>query len=89
MNIDTGGNAFPYSALTPDGPTIYKDCKGMTLRDYFAGQALIGYSTKENRKSLMATAKKMDVPMSPEDIDDQFAKASYLMADAMIKEREK
>jgi hypothetical protein len=37
---ETGGSAFPYSALAPGGPTIYADSHGMTLRDYLAGQAL-------------------------------------------------
>jgi hypothetical protein len=34
--------AFPFSALTPNGPTVYKDNEGMTLREYYAGQAATG-----------------------------------------------
>ena len=37
---NNGGSAFPYSALSPEGPEVYKDSEGMTLRDYFAGKAL-------------------------------------------------
>ena len=44
--------------------------KGMTLRDYFAGQALAGLS-------------HMDI--TPEIV----AGASYILADAMLKERTK
>lgn len=41
--LDDGGNAFPYSALNPDNSySVYKDNEGMTLLDYFAGQALAG-----------------------------------------------
>ncbi len=31
--------AFPHSALLPDGPTMYTDSEGMTLRDWFATHA--------------------------------------------------
>jgi len=43
--IKTGGPAFPYSSLAPDNvaggmsPTMYADCTGMTLRDYFIAHA--------------------------------------------------
>jgi hypothetical protein len=37
--INTGGSAFPYSALMPSGPTMFADSEGMTLRDYFAIRA--------------------------------------------------
>ena len=83
MENKTGGPAYPYVVTEPP----YQIEEGMTLRDYFAGQALLGYSNKENRMSLIETAKEMDVPMTPDDINGQFAKASYLMADAMIKEK--
>ena len=43
MNEDkTGGPAFPSSYFTPSGPVAYDDNHGMTLRDWFAGQALSG-----------------------------------------------
>ena len=78
----TGGQAFP--SVNPrmcidnkNNITIYD---GMTLRDYFAGQALIGL------------ASQIPVP----DIYDiaegtrggkYYIKASFVLADAMIKER--
>lgn len=37
--IEDGGPAFPATQNGPDGCTQY----GMTLRDWFAGQALAGY----------------------------------------------
>ena len=36
----TGGPAYPYSVKQADGCTLYHN--GMTLRDWFAGQALAG-----------------------------------------------
>ena len=41
-NTNTGGPAFPYSALQPGGPMMYADSEGMTLRDYFAAKAMQG-----------------------------------------------
>lgn len=59
--------AFPLT----DSKTFAND--GMTLRDYFAGQALAGYIANSNDKS----------DMSKSDI----AADCYGLADAMLKER--
>ena len=73
MNINSGGPAYPtnnYAAIVPIS-TGYSE--GMTLRDYFAGQAMaavnlgIGVSDEYYRKT---------------------AKHCYAVADAMLKERE-
>lgn len=41
--IDNGGAAFPRNdRMTHDESLIYQE-QGMTLRDWFAGQALAGY----------------------------------------------
>ena len=68
---NNGGPAFP---VAHDG--FYK--LGMTLRDWFAGQALAGMAT------LYAVAGGVS-----EDIAKANATVSYLMADAMLKERDK
>lgn len=47
---------------------------GMTLRDYFAGQALIGMISR--------------IPLDDQD-PDAIARCAYWQADAMIQEREK
>jgi hypothetical protein len=47
---DKGGSAFPYSALSPEGPVIYKDSEGMSLRDFFAAVALGGLPDVENEE---------------------------------------
>ena len=68
MTTNTGGQAFPTGT---GGNTPYSN--GMTLRDYFAGQAMaavnlgIGVSDEYYRKT---------------------AKHCYAVADAMLKERE-
>lgn len=77
MAKDTGGPAFPYSALTPSGPSMYGDSEGMTLRDYFAAQIVVpmvhhrvgGHVSYGNEQNIAARA--------------------YEIADAMIAERAK
>lgn len=66
-----GGPAFPYSALTPEGPQMYGDSKGMTRRQYYAGKALQGF---------LASA----TPDSNID-ENHAAAASWTLADAMLK----
>ena len=69
-----GGPAFPYSALSPGGPQMYADCEGMSLRDWFAGQALAGMLSDPNvcGPSFIANS----------------ARLAYECADAMLKARE-
>ena len=67
MNNDkTGGAAFPHVST-------HMDRTGMTLRDYFAGQALV---------ALAEHVGKFDMSHSQ-------AEYAYRLADAMIAEREK
>ena len=65
----TGGPAFPRAG---DDQTFAE--QGMTLRDWFAGQALSGM-----------TANSAVAPASSED----WAHGAYELADAMIAERAK
>lgn len=64
---DDGGHAFPHSRLG-------SDANGMTLRDYFAAQAM---------QSLIADSGWRTDHM------EATARLSYQMADAMLKERSK
>jgi len=64
-----GGSAFPFENM-PDG----RVWSGMTLRDYFAGQALVGIIASD-------CSDKMAV--------EPRAKLAYRIADAMLAEREK
>lgn len=60
-----GGPAFPCTTM--------HDFKGMSLRDYFAGQALAGYLANAKAESRVAVV----------------AEWAYDYADAMLAERQK
>nr|WP_312970683.1 hypothetical protein [Brucella intermedia] len=68
-NIETGGPAFPACNEANVNGTM-----GMTLRDYFAAQALIGVVAANNPKS--------DIEFHLASMD------AYSIADAMVKIRE-
>ncbi|MBU8921287.1 MAG: hypothetical protein KOO63_05660 [Bacteroidales bacterium] len=78
-----GGPAFPSNhpmcALDKDGNRSLVP-EGMSLRDWFAGQALAGVMD-----SLYKDAKKAGVAIRP----GNAAEASYRLADAMLAERKK
>jgi hypothetical protein len=67
--INDGGPAFPAPMNGPDGRTQH----GMTLRDYFAGQALAGFCAVPDRYNWLC--------------DD--AAFAYKIADAMLAARER
>lgn len=64
-NTNTGGPAFPFGTAF----------SGMTLRDYFAAQALQGICANQDNRTYRG-------PMD-------FAVAAYVLADAMLKARER
>jgi hypothetical protein len=64
MKKETGGPAFPHGMAF----------QGMTLRDYFAAQAMQGLGSQLSIYSVTV---------------DEVAELSYRQADAMLKEREK
>lgn len=78
---DDGGNAFPVQKeYDQHGHPLENGADGMSLRDYFAGQALIG---------AMSSAQGMG-DMAPRDrsrVLDGTAAILYEVADAMIRER--
>ncbi len=75
--INDGGAAFPCVNYTrPDGPgvSIMTITGGMTLRDWFAGQALTGMLANDGGNGGLE--------------ERQWAEAAYAQADAMLAERE-
>ena len=64
--------AFPYTEYNQDG-SLYNTERGMSLRDWFAGQALAGM--------LANPARDTDF--------EGFAADAYTFSDAMLAEREK
>jgi hypothetical protein len=75
MTVDdkTGGQAFP-SLILEKGTLELQTVDGMTLRDWFAGKALVGMIEPYNRQGLGREA---------------IAAAVYSMADAILAERVK
>lgn len=78
MNKHDNPQAFPHGNPT-DGGDI-----GMTLRDYFAGQALAGSMGSRDARSWEAAAKKLGI-----EPDAALARGMYLIADAMLAERKR
>jgi hypothetical protein len=66
---DDGGPIYPRTLRTEDG---WEPKGGLSLRDYFAGQALVAIAAKLNGKLYPSGA----------------ARIAYDMADAMLKKRE-
>ena len=73
--IDDGGPAFPVSGHCVDASGAYcgevVNSKGLSLRDWFAGQALAGICSQS--------------PLP--DTETEAAKIAYLAADAMLAAR--
>lgn len=77
MSKQDGGSAFPGTWHPDMGWSPHETPFGMSLRDWFAGQALTGV---------------MEVCLHDAQIDgetraEMFARKAYQIADAMIKER--
>jgi len=73
MSIKDGGPAFPF---TQDGFIFKKGNQGISIRDYFAAKAMLGI--------LQARVDGLH----PEDLKN-VAEDAYLIADSMLKAREK
>ena len=74
--IDDGGPAFPRPLQEdPHGNYVGGDA-GMTLRDYFAGQAMISIISQNGSN-----------PYYRKDTAADYAEHAFAFADAMLKER--
>lgn len=90
--VKDGGQAFPH--LEARDPQFSYVAKGMTLRDWFAGQALVGMLTN----GFMPNEVSIPVPSSYDfpDVetyraavpDNSYATLAYRMADAMLSARD-
>ena len=72
MTSDNGGPAFAMGIPSDHSDHVQK---GMSLRDYFAGQSLVAMGDRRFEPSEGKTATQIK------------AHAAYSMADAMLKER--
>ena len=84
MSANDDGPAFPKADGTYGGSQ-----KGMSLRDWFAGQVLCGLvmalnTNIDRAKAEVETAKKAGISLA-----DSHAITSYGLADAMLSHREK
>jgi len=68
-----GGQAFPRPVSFSEEGGTHRGCLGMTLRDYFAAQAMTGFISASTGRDILA---KLD------------ARMCYQMADAMLTVRE-
>jgi hypothetical protein len=89
----TGGSAFPRRvpkiALPPDEALeLINDYSGMTLRDYFAGQALNGLCVSIG-EGIRICESDDAMKRIEQFIETKVAYVSYTLADAMIEERDK
>lgn len=75
---DEGRPAFPTPERTFKTGVWYSD--GMTLRDYFAGQALAG---------LLACGRTIDICLDTNEKINSFPIAAYKLADSMLEARKK
>lgn len=73
-----GGPAFPHNL-----DSLQFETAGMSLRDYFAAQALVATITNPNLPDDPANLSSWP---EPSELADRRAKWCYLQADAMLKE---
>ena len=81
--IDNGGSAFPFAAT--DQSNVHMQHPGMSLRDWFAGQALI--SDPGNNPSLPGDPASTSRWPDAKDLAERRAKWAYHQADAMLAAR--
>lgn len=78
--VEDGGPAFPAETITrtPTVPSVTSKVyhPGMTLRDYFAGQALVGILSGPASRDGASRREWFDIPAD-----------AYAIADAMLKAR--
>ena len=87
MTDTDGGPAFPQSSrpiyrLTDGGTEVV--CSGMSLRDWFAGQALVG--TVIAHIMIVVQGGEEEVPAALN--EHAAAEANYALADAMLEARD-
>jgi hypothetical protein len=78
--IDGDYPAFPISERMADG-SYYCSHQGMSLRDYFAGQALAGIFTH------LIVSRASDQDLDPATLATAYARGAYGLADAMLLAR--
>ena len=96
MSKADGGPAFPIEGMSLIPGMAIVNATGMTLRDWFAGQALKGIIEHLSWVELIAMHMEEDgedkrepTPQQEWAVKEGIAKAAYKLADAMLAERER
>lgn len=74
--------AFPTGLITDDKGVVVGGSNGMTLRDYFAAQAMTGAQIWD------AVLNGKNAQLSQQDGVNKLAEVAYAVADSMLKARE-
>ena len=95
--MDTGGPAFPmpaYRYADGYGGIQVEPQSGMTLRDWFAGQALAGFLADSSQRLIAAAIEDdpdraliQDSLAKAAVVNQQLAEGCYALADAMLAAR--
>lgn len=85
-SINDGGPAFPCNF---NMSTFEHEIKGMTLRDWFAGQALVGVSSVPAFHTIIIEAQIKRPGREKATVGECVAYYCYDLADAMLKARNK
>lgn len=86
---DKPGNPQAFPSDTPSGGDVLaRHNSGMTLRDYFAGQALAGIMANPHRWADIEK-RYLKGDLSYDEASKVNATKAYSIADAMLKDREK
>lgn len=89
--INDGGSAFPRPAsignnyLTGESGVVVDPQRGMSLRDWFAGQALAGELASQDGRSDAYSGKGTGIVTR--DCMHEFSVRCYRIADAMLRAR--
>lgn len=82
-------SAFPVNSANLGGPGAYAPDPGMTLRDWFAGQALAGVLANSENVAAGAEPTNSALSLRPQEFAGWLATTAYAVADAMLAERSK
>ncbi len=82
--MNDGGPAFPNTGITESG-TPFTEFQGLSVLDYFAGQALAGFLAGDLAKGHARISGPGSSTLSPVTVAD----LAYDMAAALIAERQK
>lgn len=86
---NTGGQAFPLPCSASPMGGVHWGEEGMTLRDYYAGEALVGIISEVVAEGEYPTSRVVIARWKKEDElpEEYIATAAFKIADAMIKAR--